>query len=193
MTNKPPEVCPGKGCRLPVNTKQGSMDGAVHITYECGSKWHGWPDGVKDGFQKYPACGKVAVCPLCNEFVKKDLKGEDPEVSYMDGWHHKQCLDSYNRVPEAEAIRMSNEMKNAVAPDTVIEDPTRDEEAAKAIAAVVKLLDEDFTADTECGKHDSITLSCTGCQAAIVRTWLIDISDWNYGTEINWKKVDDGE
>jgi len=62
-----------------------------------------------------------------------------------------------------------------------------DAEKAEAIKAVVDILDEDFTADTECGKHGSLTLSCTACQAVIVKSWLIDASDLYYGTEISWK------
>jgi hypothetical protein len=67
-----------------------------------------------------------------------------------------------------------------------VEDMT-DEDKAFAIKRVIEILEIDFN-NGNCGKHDSITLSCTGCQAAIVRSWLVDTSDWCYGTEIAWKK-----
>jgi len=132
--NKPPEQCPK--CQSDKDHSIGSMDGAVHITYECGSKWHGWPDGVSDGFQKYPNC---------------------------------------------DAIRMSNEMRDAIAPDTLVE-VDEDKEKVKAIAAVLKILEDDFDGG-DCGKHGTIVLSCYSCQAAIVRAWLEDTSDLCYGPE----------
>lgn len=35
------------------------------------------------------------TCPLCREPVERDFAGEDPTVAYMDGFHHKACLDDY--------------------------------------------------------------------------------------------------
>lgn len=38
---------------------------------------------------------KQATCPLCGEIVIPDLSFEDLGVVYMDGWHHRHCLDEY--------------------------------------------------------------------------------------------------
>lgn len=45
-----PGSCPHCGAALKART--GSMDGALHISFACGSAWHGWPDGTSDGIQK---------------------------------------------------------------------------------------------------------------------------------------------
>ena len=57
-----------------------------------------------------------------------------------------------------------------------------DEEKLSAIKVVLKILEEDFDSG-DCGKHDTLVLSCYGCQAAIVRAWLEDTSDLCYGPD----------
>lgn len=48
-----------------------------------------------------------------------------------------------------------------------------DQEKKNLIESVVSILKEDFSTEF-CGKHDSFSLGCISCQAAIVVNWLED-------------------
>ena len=38
---------------------------------------------------------RYAICPLCHTPVWYRLDGSVLESVYLDGWHHKICLDDY--------------------------------------------------------------------------------------------------
>lgn len=52
---------------------------------------------------------KEALCPLCGEYLKCDFYSLDENVVYMDGWHHRDCLDEHMYGPEEQLPTVNSE------------------------------------------------------------------------------------